>query len=112
MRISDWSSDVCASDLAAPSSRTGRDRLRRPASGRPSGGVPSPAPADRYWSSLTPPHAVTVLESATRPCAEYVRRGPANPDTRKDRQSVVWGKSVSVRVDLGGRRNIKKKKKS
>src|SRR3546814_17286530 len=28
-----------------------------------------------------------------------------------DRKSVVSGKSVSVRVDLGGRRSIKKKKK-
>src|SRR3546814_12612756 len=28
-----------------------------------------------------------------------------------DRKSVVYGKSVSVRVDLGGRRIIKKKKK-
>src|SRR3546814_21101544 len=28
-----------------------------------------------------------------------------------DRKSVVWGKSVLVRVDLGGRRIIKKKKK-
>src|SRR3546814_14556810 len=28
---------------------------------------------------------------------------------RKDRTSVVYGKSVSVRVDLGGRRIIKKK---
>src|SRR3546814_13637398 len=27
----------------------------------------------------------------------------------KDRQSVVWGTRVSVRVDLGGRRNINKK---
>src|SRR3546814_16291993 len=27
----------------------------------------------------------------------------------KDRKSVVWGKSVSVRVDLGGRRIIKQK---
>src|SRR3546814_12730426 len=27
----------------------------------------------------------------------------------EDRKSVVWGKSVSVRVDLGGRRIIKKK---
>src|SRR3546814_17480986 len=27
----------------------------------------------------------------------------------RDRKSVVWGKSVSVRVDLGGRRRIKKK---
>src|SRR3546814_17827859 len=30
---------------------------------------------------------------------------------RGDRKSVVSGKSVSVRVDLGGRSNIKKKKK-
>src|SRR3546814_13446070 len=29
--------------------------------------------------------------------------------TLKDRKSVVWGTSVSVRVDLGGRRIIKKK---
>src|SRR3546814_19813757 len=29
---------------------------------------------------------------------------------RRDRKSVVSGKSVSVRVDLGGRRIIKKKK--
>src|SRR3546814_19668235 len=31
---------------------------------------------------------------------------------RLDRKSVVSGKSVSVRVDLGGRRIIKKKKKN
>src|SRR3546814_13078444 len=30
---------------------------------------------------------------------------------RRDRKSVVSGKSVTVRVDLGGRRRIKKKKK-
>src|SRR3546814_12522879 len=30
-------------------------------------------------------------------------------DGMADRKSVVEGKSVSVRVDLGGRRNIKKK---
>src|SRR3546814_13872743 len=29
-----------------------------------------------------------------------------------DRKSVVTGKGVSVRVDLGGRRSIKKKKKT
>src|SRR3546814_13486107 len=28
-----------------------------------------------------------------------------------DRKSVLWGKRVAVRVDLGGRRFIKKKKK-
>src|SRR3546814_15391860 len=31
--------------------------------------------------------------------------------SHQDRKSVVKGKSVSVRVDLGGRRTIKKKKK-
>src|SRR3546814_11068093 len=31
-------------------------------------------------------------------------------ETERDRKSVVEGKSVSVRVDLGGRRIIKKKK--
>src|SRR3546814_20260930 len=30
-------------------------------------------------------------------------------DRSRDRQSVVWGKSVSVRVDLGGRWTLKKK---
>src|SRR3546814_12057282 len=32
------------------------------------------------------------------------------PNCRGDRKSVVWGKRVSVRVDLGGRRLINKKK--
>src|SRR3546814_17722808 len=36
------------------------------------------------------------------------RREPWGRELR-DRKSVVWGKSVSVRVDLGGRRLIKKK---
>src|SRR3546814_16984644 len=39
-------------------------------------------------------------------CREPVR-GIPNPGL--DRKSVVWGKWVSVRVDLGGRRIIKKK---
>src|SRR3546814_14426464 len=37
---------------------------------------------------------------------------PVSPGSmRRDRKSVVSGKSVSVRVDLGGRRIMKKKKK-
>src|SRR3546814_15526691 len=38
----------------------------------------------------------------------------AGPDLERyrDRKSVVEGKRVSVRVDLGGRRNINKKKKT
>src|SRR3546814_12141687 len=37
--------------------------------------------------------------------------GPLHRDGARDRKSVVQGKSVSVRVDLGGRRIIKKTKK-
>src|SRR3546814_18470054 len=33
----------------------------------------------------------------------------SDPVGEKERKSVVWGKSVSVRVDLGGRRIIKQK---
>src|SRR3546814_14868748 len=39
-------------------------------------------------------------------------RAPAASFTLGDRKSVVQGKSVSVRVDLGGRRIIKKKHES
>src|SRR3546814_18525774 len=35
----------------------------------------------------------------------------ALPERPPDRKSVVWGKSVYVRVDLGGRRIIKKENK-
>src|SRR3546814_14444146 len=48
-------------------------------------------------------------------CARTIARSsaprapPPRPPT--DRKSVVWGKSVSLRVDLGGRRNIKNKRR-
>src|SRR3546814_12469350 len=45
----------------------------------------------------------SALESAARYYRGRARAGP-------DRRSVVEGKSVSVRVELGGRRIIKKKK--
>src|SRR3546814_13996515 len=83
MRISDWSSDVCSSDLKTRcivlmiSPRMPRSRSERSASRTT---IHSPGPA-----------------------------GVARPIL--DRKSVVSGKSVSVRVDLGGRRIIKKKKK-
>src|SRR3546814_19518570 len=46
-----------------------------------------------------------------RPCSgASVADGILAPSLERDRKSVVKGKSVSVRVDLGGRRIIKKKK--
>src|SRR3546814_18121016 len=74
MRISDWSSDVCSSDLVWRSGvRRSRVRLHR-------------LGPDRHRGA----------------------RSEASPDAG-DRKSVVEGKRVSVRVDLGGRRLSKKK---
>src|SRR3546814_17540221 len=49
--------------------------------------------------------------SPCRPSCGSSRKGRARlpPGKRRDRKSDVSGKSVSVRVDLGGRRSIKKK---
>src|SRR3546814_16280318 len=93
MRISDWSSDVCSSDLAAWVG----EAVRR----RGPGGV----------DHLCDPYA------PDRPAAPSAgRRGPALGQPARgasgvDRKSVVSGKSVSVRVDIGGGRIIKKKQK-
>src|SRR3546814_13142530 len=63
----------------------------------------TPAPAD----SCTPEHPAmghcTPPPMTTAHPAGGPHAGPA------DRTSVVYGKSVSVRVDLGGRRRINKK---
>src|SRR3546814_2112858 len=89
MRISDWSSDVCSSDLLRRTHRPARRRPRRAA--RVAGPcVPAARRLDR---------------GAVRPRPPDDHR----PRARLDRKSVVSGKSVSVRVDIGGRRIIKKK---
>src|SRR3546814_18272589 len=92
MRISDWSSDVCSSDL------DGRIRLCR--DGNVERGNRNDARCD------------------PRSYGQHVENRDRSADRREltsrdqDRKSVVEGKSVSVRVDLGGRRRIKKKMES
>src|SRR3546814_17511620 len=61
---------------------------------------------------------ISLATPVATPAAKRTRpTSPASVETRPntgylgDRKSVVSGKSVSVRVDLGGRRGIKKKKK-
>src|SRR3546814_17878225 len=90
VRISDWSSDVCSSDLRAAGPRFPARRGARPSGSR--------SPADRRR-----PGRCAV------PKAPTARRGGLR--SWSDRQSVVWGKSVSVRVDLAGGRITKKKNK-
>src|SRR3546814_16636525 len=90
MRISDWSSDVCSSDLRT----VARRRVEHGTAGR---GVLRRFPQ---------PHR-TQADAPAVP-----GRGHADDAGRRRqgaRKSVVEGKSVSVRGDLGGSRIIKKK---
>src|SRR3546814_11476058 len=97
MRSSDWSSDVCSSDLAAR--QIGRSRA-----GGQSAGVKG---------ALSPSLAGARGGSTKRPaqCRQFfalTQKGSLRSLPTPDRKSVVSGKRVSVRVDLGGRRIIKK----
>src|SRR3546814_18610011 len=96
MRISDWSSDVCSSDLVF---------LKR---GDPEGLITlferhlERQETTEIWQALVY-HMLQIHPEDPRRLAEFIRVLFA------DRKSVVSGKSVSVRVDLGGRRIIKTK---
>src|SRR3546814_11016983 len=95
MRISDWSSDVCSSDLFG-------ERLVA--------ALPSLRHADDPRNlSLDEAAKLRSIICLDQPCPSYLVSAADALDAG-DRKSVVEGKSVSVRVDLGGRRIIKKKK--
>src|SRR3546814_16459559 len=96
MRISDWSSDVCSSDLFAFSRFRAclTDVLARP--------VAQVSMGDIILSGGEM-GALMLLDACIRLLPGVM--GAAS----RDRKSDVEGKSVSVRVNLGGRRIIKKK---
>src|SRR3546814_11537714 len=56
-------------------------------------------------SSLTGPTQQAPANAAPAPASDDPLAAPAA--AAADRKSVVWGKSVSVRLDLGGLRIIK-----
>src|SRR3546814_15090292 len=100
MRISDWSSDVCSSDLVA-------DRLV--AALRDS--YPAARDAEVLDVTVVPWPKATF---SSRVGMSTIRPGNRTslPNLALDRQSVASGKSVAVRVDLGGRRIIQQKRTS
>src|SRR3546814_12662260 len=111
MRISDWSSDVCSSDLArrvqeylllgisaSPAGSADRRRLRAAAA------LVRVEARDSQGLWLAPHGALRAGGAARRDRLVDGRIG------LEDRKGVGTGKSVSVRVDLGGRLIIKKKK--
>src|SRR3546814_14326801 len=132
MRISDWSSDVCSSDLdESPDWRnwlqaagvSGIDVQRGPGFSDSSMVVEAAAAgqgvalghrwlaaADLESGRIVMPFG-PVLPSKF---AYYLVSPEALAERRRvrlARKSVLEGKRVSVRVELGGRRNIHKKKK-
>src|SRR3546814_15870377 len=127
MRISDWSSDVCSSDLRAPmpadrgqgrdyaraverASRSAEAVLQARASGAPV--------LEHQRQALQ--RATQALEQirpgASRGLSAAMQRDPAllreaaAGRSGQGRKDVVEGKSVSVRVYIGGRRILQKKK--
>src|SRR3546814_11315095 len=105
MRISDWSSDVCSSDLVGSSEVKAVDVRVISATHQDLGA----AIADgKFREDLFFRLGVVVLQVPS--LASRVEDIPALVRHFQDRKSVVLGKSVSVRVDLGGLRIIKQKK--
>src|SRR3546814_4748745 len=104
MRISDWSSDVCSSDLEGDTITA-----QLPAGIR--GGF---GPNLRRFCLMMHAHGQVTTQRMTTLLndvgVEISKRQVVRFLTERleDRKSVVLGKSVSVRVDLGGRRIIKK----
>src|SRR3546814_14494119 len=88
MRISDWSSDVCSSDLFPP-----LNRAMTAAMGHGTGSAIDIVLTREFTLNIPAADAEDLSFLS-------VRTG------LKDRKRVVSGKSVSVRVDLGGRRII------
>src|SRR3546814_11603291 len=118
MRISDWSSDVCSSDLSFPLLPFVLSRAELVEVPYRST-VPHP-PFDtplrqaqgllRANGGRVSPHARHSPDGAAGgPVQGASRRFACRRPVSRDRKSVVSGKSVSVRVDLGGGRIIKKK---
>src|SRR3546814_13797404 len=117
MRISDWSSDVCSSDLAALSPRRQHQALSVALSdgriyARGTAGARAGAAAAARWRAGRPhPRRGADRDAVLSDLARATPRPGA--DGRGcgigDRKSVVEGKGVSGRLDIGGRRIIKKK---
>src|SRR3546814_16100560 len=106
MRISDWSSDVCSSDL----DRGGFHRLVAAITQRHlTLGIRLKERSRARMAIGRQPFEdlVTVIERGRHEIGGFI----AGKAEHEDRKSVGSGKSVSVSVDIGGRRIIKKKKK-
>src|SRR3546814_17366859 len=117
MRISDWSSDVCSSDLARKSAAPAMPKCKRsPASSlkliSPRGSKPRAQPHDMDMPGIEMPGM--EMPEMKMPQGHDMKMedsddGQPSSATTGDGQSGVQGQRVEVREDLGGWRTTKKK---
>src|SRR3546814_13102217 len=122
MRISDWSSDVCSSDLeyeVRTVDANNRDEIARihpwgrvPALVLGSGTVLTETVAILFHVADRVPARHLLPPSGSAARVQALSFLTLLASSVQDRKSVVEVKSVSVRLDLGGRRIYKKKKKT
>src|SRR3546814_21122872 len=113
MRISDWNSDVCSSDLTTGHLRVAFAFLEVCMSAEN-----EPVGTDNTTPTPNDPAAEPAKESPKPDGSDDAPQGKEpNADPTKDpaegkeeRKSVVKGKRRAVREDIGGRRILKKKK--
>src|SRR3546814_17874621 len=113
MRISDWSSDVCSSDLiVVPCADRDRNGSVQRRGGNPSSG-PRLRGGDEKDRGRRPRTRGLKRGGFVSMCASsHGPRRAIHAFAKLDRKRVVQGTSVSVRVDVVGRRNLKKNNKT
>src|SRR3546814_16144934 len=112
MRISDWSSDVCSSDLKLRVAQAELDRMRSDAQFFAEQIAQIEQRANWLRAILPRDRQLAALREQADEIRDAIASAEASISNMQDRKSGVAGKRVSVRVDTGGRRILKKKKKT
>src|SRR3546814_17639319 len=117
MRISDWSSDVCSSDLRTRFPRVerhehGADRERAPGADRPFGIVAHGDGDAVALADAKPVGQGSAKRARGAPRSLERQPLPLHPQQVPARKGVGRGTRVTVRLARGGRRTIQTKKKN
>src|SRR3546814_20849408 len=114
MLISDWSSDVCSSDLLGGANIQSHHHVACRVYHCCTLTLASwfRLPCGKTWLHLQipPPHHRRNADPRASRCARHGLALRCTTSRNVARMGGVWGKGVSVRVALGGRRIVKKKK--
>src|SRR3546814_15815131 len=103
MRISDWSSDVCSSDLG----EVGIDPAEKGPPPKSALKAQAKAHSKQIRKARRGERRGRTAESKP---TDFVGKPKPKAKAKPDRKSVASGQSGYVRVDIGGRRDTKKKK--